>query len=104
MVDYYGSEISRFDQFSQYLYLLCYLQDRAEKNRECLADGFVYHAKKVRDEAKIYAKDAAYKDWEGAANNMGKAAELLHFFIDDSIDENQSFGRVKRLAQATGEP
>lgn len=98
MVDYYGSKISRFDQWSQYLYLLCYLQERGEKNRERLADGFVYHAKKVRDEAKIYANDAAYRDWEGAAANMGKAAELLHFFIDESIDETQPFAVVKRKA------
>jgi len=98
MVDYYGSKISRFDQISQYLYLLCYLQERAEKNRERLADGFVYHARKVREEAKLYAKEAAYRDWEGAATNIGKAAELLHFFVDDSIDETQSFAAIKKKA------
>ena len=98
MIDYYGSKISRFDQASQYLYLLCYLQDRAEKNRERLADGFVCHVKKVREEAKLYAKEAAYRDWEGAATNIGKAAEILHFFVDDSIDETQPFSAVKRKA------
>lgn len=99
MVDYYGSKISRFDDLTQYLYLLCYLQERAEKNREQLADGFVYHVKKVRDEAKLYAKDAAYRDWEGAANNIGKAADLLYFFVDDSIDDAKPFGSIKRQSR-----
>ena len=98
MVDYYGSKISRFDQRTQYLYLLCYLQNRAEENRERLMDGFVHHIKKIRDEAKNYAKEAAYRDWEGAANNVSKAAELLQLFIDDSIDETQPFSHIKRKA------
>ena len=98
MIDYYGSKILRFDQITQYLYLLCYLQERTELNRERLADGFVYHVRKIREEAKLYAKEAAYRDWEGAASNIGKAAELLHLFVDDSIDENQPFAAIKRKA------
>ncbi|MCP4236008.1 MAG: Tn3 family transposase, partial [Aestuariibacter sp.] len=99
MVDYYGSKLKRFDRSTQQLYLLCYLQERAEQNSERLADGFVYHTRKVHEQAKLYAKDAAYRDWEGAAANISKAAELLHLFIDDSIDEKQPFGAVKRKAQ-----
>lgn len=99
MVDYYGSKLKRFDRPTQQLYLLCYLQERAEQNIERLADGFVYHIRKVHEQAKVYAKDAAYRDWEGAAANVSKAAELLHLFIDDSIDEKQPFGAVKLQAQ-----
>lgn len=99
MVDYYGSKIKRFDRAIQQLYLLCYLQERAEQNSERLADGFVYHIRKVHEQAKVYAKEAAYRDWEGAAANISKAAELLHLFIDNSIDEKQPFGAVKREAQ-----
>jgi hypothetical protein len=99
MVDFYGSKIVRFDQISQYLFLLCYLQERAEKNRESLVDGFVYHAKKVREDAKLYAKEAGYRDWEDAATNIGKAAELLHLFVDDSIDETLPFSVIKRKAR-----
>ena len=98
MVDYYGSKLKRFDRFTQQLYLLCYLQERAEQNSERLVDGFVYHTRKVHEQAKVYAKEAAYRDWEGAAGNVSKAAELLHLFIDDSIDEKQSFGVVKHQA------
>ncbi len=60
MVDYYGSRFNRFERSTQLLYLLCYLQERAEQNAERLADGFVYHIRKVHDQAKAYAKDAAF--------------------------------------------
>ena len=46
MVDFYGSKIVRFDQISHCLFMLCYLLERANKTREYLVDGFVYHAKK----------------------------------------------------------
>ena len=100
MVEYYGSKLKRFERSTQQLYLLCYLQERAEQNVERLTDGFVYHLRKLQEQAKAYAKEAAYQDWEGAAANVGKAAELLHLFIDDSIDEQQPFGAVKRQALA----
>lgn len=99
MVDYYGSKLNRFERSTQQLYLLCYLQKRAEQNAERLADGFIYHIRKVRDQAKVYAKDAAFRDWEGAAANVSKAAELLHLFIDNTIDEKNPFGEVKNKAQ-----
>lgn len=98
MIDYYGSKLKRFDRETQQLYLLCYLQERAEKNSERLADGFVYHIRKVHQQAKIFAKDSAYQDWEGAAANVSKAAELLNLFIDDTIDEKKPFGVIKRKA------
>jgi len=98
MIDYYGSKLKRFDRETQQLYLLCYLQERAEKNSERLADGLVYHIRKVHQQAKIFAKDSAYQDWEGAAANVSKAAELLHLFIDDTIDEKKPFGVIKRKA------
>ncbi len=98
MVDYYGSKLKRFDRFTQQLYLLCYLQDRSEQNSERLADGFIYHTRKINEQARAYAKEAAYRDWEGAAANVSKAAELLHLFIDDTIDEKQSFKAVKDQA------
>ena len=96
MVDYYSiTKLKRFDRITQQLYLLCYLQERAQINIERLADGFIYHVRKLREKAKAHAKEMAYKDWEGAAANISKAAELLYFFIDDTIDDQVSFRQIK---------
>lgn len=100
MVDYYSiTKLKRFDRVTQQLYLLCYLQERAQINIERLADGFIYHVRKLRQKAKAYAKEMAYKDWEGAAANVSKAAELLSLFIDDTIDEQVPFRQIKQRAQ-----
>ena len=100
MVDYYSiTKLKRFDRVTQQLYLLCYLQDRAQINIERLADGFIYHVRKLREKAKAYAKEMAYKDWEGAAANISKAAELLYFYIDDTIDDQVSFRQIKQRVQ-----
>ena len=76
-----------------------YFQERHHTIVEHLADGFIYHARKLRDKAKDYAKEMSYKDWKDAASNVGKAAELLHFFIDDSIDGTQPFENIRSQAQ-----
>lgn len=100
MVDYYSiTKLKRFDRITQQIYLLCYLQHRAQINIERLADGFIYHVRKLREKAKTYAKEMAYKDWEGAAANISKAAELLYFFIDETIDDQVSFRQIKQRVQ-----
>jgi hypothetical protein len=99
-VDYYSiTKLKRFDRITQQIYLLCYLQHRAQINIERLADGFIYHVRKLREKAKTYAKEMAYKDWEGAAANIIKAAELLYFFIDETIDDQVSFRQIKQRVQ-----
>lgn len=100
MVDYYTiTKLKRFDVLTQQLYLICYFQERHHTIVEHLADGFIYHARKLREKAKDYAKEMSYKDWKDAASNVGKAAELLHFFIDDSIDGTQPFENIRSQAQ-----
>ncbi len=100
MVDYYSiTKLKRFDRVTQQLYLLCYLQERVQINIERLAYGFIYHVRKLREKAKAYAKEMAYKDWDGAVVNISKAAELLYFFIDDTINDHVSFRQIKQRVQ-----
>jgi hypothetical protein len=54
----------------------------------------------LREKANAYAKEMAYKDWEGAVANISKAAELLYFFIDDTIDDQVSFRQIKQRAKS----
>ncbi len=45
-----------------------------------------------------YAQEAVFKDWQKAAKNVSKAAEVLHLFIDDSIDLQLPFATVRQQA------
>lgn len=75
------------------------MQERSQINIERLADGFIYHIRKLREKAKVYDKEMPCKDWEGAAANISKAAELLYFYIDDTIDDQMSFRQIKQQVQ-----
>jgi TnpA family transposase len=57
-----------------------------------------HHVRQIKQKAKAHAQEAVYQDWQKAAKNVSKAAEVLHLFIDDSIDQQQPFGTVKQKA------
>ena len=82
-VTYYGAKLKRQSVGYQRLYLLCYLQSRWQQALERIADGFVHHVVQRKQKAKIYAREAVYQDWQRAASNVGKAAQVLRLFIDD---------------------
>lgn len=97
-VDYYGAKLKRQAAGNQQLFLLCYLQFRWQQALERIADGFVHHIRQTKQKAKAYAQEAVYQDWQKAAKNVSKAAEVLHLFIDDNIDHQQPFGMIKEQA------
>ncbi|WP_261845161.1 Tn3 family transposase [Aliamphritea ceti] len=97
-VDYYGAKLKRQSGGHQRLYLLCYLQSRWQQALERIADGFVHHIRQTKQKAKAYAQESVYQDWQKAAKNVSNAAEVLHLFIDDTIDQHQPFGTVKQKA------
>jgi len=97
-VDYYGARLKRQTLSNQRLYLLCYLQSRWQQALERIADGFVHHVRQTKQKAKEYAQEAVYQDWQKAAKNISKAAEVLHLFIDDDIDLQLPFATVRQKA------
>ena len=98
MVDYYGSKLKRFKRPQQHLWLLCFLTQRIRQSLERLADGFIHHIRKQQEAAHAFAQQAVFDSWRSAADNVTKAAELLHLFVDDSIDDNQPFATVRQQA------
>lgn len=99
MVEYYTiGKLRRFAPVTVNLYLLCYLSIRHQRLIEHLADGLIYHVRRIKDKARTFAKDAAYQDWQQAAKNMDKAAQVLRLFIDGTIDETVPFGEIKKKA------
>jgi len=67
------------------LFLLCYLQSRYQQGLERIAEGFIHHVRQVKHQAKLMAQEQVYQDWQKAARNVSKAANVLHLFVDDSI-------------------
>lgn len=99
MVDYYTvTKLQRFEKSMRFLYLLCYLQSLHREINEHLADAFIFHCRKLRESTKAYAKETSYSEWANAAKNVIKASFLLRWYVDDSLDEQMTFGVVKKKA------
>lgn len=56
MIDYYGSKIRRFDQSTQQLFCFAIYRSVLNKISSGLPDGFNFHVRKAREQAKVYAK------------------------------------------------
>lgn len=97
-VHYYGAKLKRQSPANQRLYLLCYLQSRWQQGVERIADGFVHHVRQVKQKAQVHAQEQVYQDWQRAARNVSKAGDVLHLFVDEGIDPDQSFGMVQQKA------
>jgi TnpA family transposase len=97
-VDYYGSRLKRRLPASQKLYILCYLMSRYQVCLERITDGLIYHAQQARKRAKQAAKEHFYQEWQSAANNISKVADVLRLFIGEDIDPKASFQSVQKRA------
>jgi hypothetical protein len=97
-VDYYGAKLKRQTGLNQQLYLLSYLQNRHQQCLERIADGFIHHVRQVKARAKAMAKEQVYQDWQKAARNVGKAADVLELFLDEEIAPDTHFQSVQELA------
>ena len=98
LINYYGSKVRRFKRSQQHLWLLCHLTERIQLALERLTDGFVYQIRKQQEAANAFAQQAVFLSWQSAADNVTKAAELLHLFVDENIDDNQPFSEVRKQA------
>jgi len=97
-VDYYGAKLKRQTPLNQQLYLLSYLQNRYQQCLERIADGFIHHVRQVKARAKAMAKEQVYQDWQKAARNVGKAADVLQLFLDEKIAPETRFLSVQEQA------
>ena len=97
-VDYYGAKLKRQTPFNQQLYLLSYLQNRHQQCLERIADGFIHHVRQVKTRAKAMAKEQVYQDWQKAARDVSKAAEVLQLFLNEDITPDTRFQSVQAQA------
>lgn len=98
-IDYYTiTKLRRFDIQTATFYLLCYLMVRYRAICEHLVEAFIFQCRKLSEDAKSYAKEAAFNEWTQAADNVQKAGQLLQLFFDQDIADQTPFGVVREKA------
>ncbi len=80
------------------LYLVCYLFFRYRETNDNLVSAFVYLIRKLTESAKSHAKQRVVEDVTIVRTKLKSAGSLLKYFIDKDMDDNLSFGDVRKKA------
>lgn len=101
LVGYYSVfRLKRFDEWTAYIYLLCFIHHRYQQHYDNLLAGFIFYVRKFSEAAKSVAKERVYKYRVEANQNLYKAAAILKLFTTDDISENAPFHEVQGKAFA----
>ena len=80
------------------LYLVCYLFFRYRETKDNLVATFIYLVRKLTESAKGYAKQRIVEDVNIVRTKLKSAGSLLKYFIDAEMDDDLSFGDVRKKA------
>ncbi len=80
------------------LYLVCYLFFRYRETNDNLVTAFIYLVRKLTESAKGYAKQRIVEDVTIVRTKLKSAGSLLKYFIDTDMDDDLSFGDVRKKA------
>jgi len=80
------------------LYLVCYLFFRYRETNDNLVAAFTYLVRKLTESAKGYAKQRIVEDVNVVRTKLKSAGSLLKYFIDTDMDDDLSFGDVRKKA------
>jgi len=105
-LEYYASlvkhksvyKLRRHDDSQTILYLVCYLFFRYRETNDNLVSAFIYMIRKLTESAKGYAKQRILEDVTIVRTKLKSAGSLLKYFIDTDMDDNLSFGDVRKKA------
>lgn len=105
-INYYASlahfyqvhQLRQFKPEQRNLYILCYALQRYQKIMDNLAEAFFYNIKHFDDNITLLLKNhklGTYKKQKKYAKKVGK---LLGLFIDETIDDKDLYGKVRKKA------
>ncbi len=101
LVGYYSVfRLKRFNPWTVYIYLLCFVHHRYQQHSDNLLAIFIFHVRKFVDAAKVAAKERVYAYRVEANQNLHKAAQVLKLFTTDEITGDIPFHEVQTKAFA----
>ena len=101
LVGYYSVfRLKRFDPWTVYCYLLCFIHHRYQQHYDNLLASFIFYIRKFADAAKAAAKDRVYEHRVEANQNLLKAAQVLKLFTTEEITGDAPFHEVQARAFA----
>jgi TnpA family transposase len=101
LVGYYSVfRLKRFEAWTAYIYLLCFIHHRYQQHYDNLLASFIFYVRKFDDAAKAAAKERVYEYRVEANQNLRKAAQVLKLFTTEEITGDAPFHEVQARAFA----
>ena len=91
-------KLRRHEDSQTLLYLICYLFFRYRETNDNLVAAFIYSVRKLNDSSKSYAKQRVIDDFNIVKIQLKSAGNLLKYFIDSDMDDELTFGEVRKQA------
>ena len=99
LVSYYSVyKLKRFNEWTAYVYLLCFVYHRYQRQYDNLILSLIHHVRRYVDETKVASKERVYQYRIEANQDLQKAGQVLKLFTNDSIAEQTPFHQVQALA------
>jgi TnpA family transposase len=99
LVSYYSVyKLKRFDEWTTYVYLLCFVYHRYQRCHDNLILSLIHHVRQYIDEAQNVAKERVYQHRIEANQDLQKAGQVLKLFTNNSIAEQTPFHQVQAQA------
>ncbi len=92
--------LKRFDPWTVYIYLLCFIHHRYQQHYDNLLASFIFYVRKFGDAAKAAAKERVYELRVETNKNLHKAAQVLKLFTTEGISWDTPFHEVQARAFA----
>lgn len=99
LVSYYRvDKLKRFDSWTTYLYLLCFVHQRYQRIQDNLINCLLYRVRLYTDQAKEFGRQKLSSINLSTNQNIGKAANVLKLLTDEQIPAETPFGIVRQKA------
>lgn len=99
LVSYYRvDKLKRFDNWTTYLYLLCFIHQRAGRLYDILINCLLYRVRQYADQAKEFATQKLASINLSNNQTAVKAAGVLKLLTDDQIPFDTPFGLIRQQA------
>ena len=101
LVDFYSAyRLKRFESWTVYVYLLCFVHHRYQRHHDNLLACFIFYVRKFSDTARAAARERVYEHRVEANQNLSKAAQVIKLLTTDDINEDAPFHEVQDRAFA----
>ena len=96
--DYSVSKLTRFEEATAHVYLLCFVYHRSQRLHDTVLSSLIHHVRRDPEAAKTVAKERVYASRSEGNEALDRAGQVLRLFTDDGLPQQTPFHAVRAKA------